>query len=154
MLETPHVAVAASIATKVANPALSLPLAFASHFVLDKIPHWNPHTFTETQKLGRPSDKTTKIAFYDSITALGIGLGASYLALPDINKAAIIIAACFLSVLPDVSKIPYYYFGVRKGISKKWVEIERSLQEDTKTVLPGILTQLTLILTSFFWIFG
>jgi len=74
LLETPHVAVAAAIATKVANPALSLPLALASHFVLDKIPHWNPHTFTETQKLGKPSSKTTRLAFFDSFTALGIGL--------------------------------------------------------------------------------
>lgn len=151
MLETPHVSVAAAIATKVANPALSLPLAFASHFILDKIPHWNPHTFTETRKFGKPSGKTTKIAFVDSVTALTIGLGVAYFSLPDLKKAVIIVAACFLSVLPDVSKIPYYYFGVRDGISKKWVNFERSLQEDTKTPLMGILIQLTLIVVSFYW---
>jgi hypothetical protein len=53
VLETPHVVVGAAIATKVANPALAIPLAFASHFVLEKIPHWNPHLNTELKKFGR-----------------------------------------------------------------------------------------------------
>ena len=53
MLETPHVIVGAAIAYKVVNPALALPLALGSHFILDITPHWNPHLSTETKKFGK-----------------------------------------------------------------------------------------------------
>lgn len=56
MLETPHVLIGAAIATKVGNPFLAIPLAFASHFVLETVPHWNPHLNTETKKI-RTSDQ-------------------------------------------------------------------------------------------------
>ena len=73
MLETPHVVVGAAIATKIANPALALPLAFGSHFILEKIPHWNPHLNTEKSKFGKITKSTTKIVLADSATALILG---------------------------------------------------------------------------------
>jgi len=53
MLETPHVLAGAVIAAKVQNPFLAIPLAFASHFILEKVPHWNPHINAEMTKFGR-----------------------------------------------------------------------------------------------------
>ena len=47
MLETPHVAVGAAIAASIPNPLIAIPLAFASHFALELVPHWNPHLNTE-----------------------------------------------------------------------------------------------------------
>lgn len=152
MLETPHVVVGAAIAYKVANPALALPLAFGSHFVLDKIPHWNPHTYTETQKYGKPTRRSTKIAIVDAVTALIVGFLIASFALPNANTAILIIAASFISVIPDVSKFPFYYMGKRDGLMKKWVDFERSLQVDAESPLVGILTQLIIIAVAFFWI--
>jgi len=40
MLLSPHIIVGAAVATSVANPLLGVALAFLSHFVLDRIPHW------------------------------------------------------------------------------------------------------------------
>lgn len=151
MLESPHVAVGAAIATKVVHPALAIPLAFGSHFVLDRIPHWNPHTFTETQKHGRPTNKTSLFAFADSLFALVIGFYFAYRALPNTNLAILVVTASFFSVLPDVSKIPYYYFNVKKGLLKKWVILERTLQVETKNIALGLATQAALIAASAWW---
>ena len=69
MIELPHAVVGAAIAAKVGNPALSLPLALASHFVLDLVPHWNPH-------LNRDTARFITIAF-----------GAFFGVLPDVAEA-------------------------------------------------------------------
>jgi hypothetical protein len=69
-------------------------------------------------------------------------------ALPDQQKAIVILACCFASVLPDVAKYPYFIFkGARRGVLKKWVECERKFQVDTDFA-PGMLTQLMVIVTS------
>lgn len=40
MLLTPHILVGAAVASKFSNPLLGLLFAFLSHFLLDRIPHW------------------------------------------------------------------------------------------------------------------
>lgn len=151
MLETPHVAVGAAIATKIGNPALALPLALASHFVLDKIPHWNPHTYTETETNGKPENKSTILAAGDVVIALTLGLFIASRALPHTNQAILIIIASFVSVLPDLVKFPFYYLNRRKGLLRKWVDFERSLQVET-SLIPGIFTQLAIVFASLWWI--
>lgn len=151
MLETPHVAVGIALATKFPNPWVSIPLALASHFVLDKIPHWNPHTYTETQKFGQPSKKTVRLTIIDIVFSLGLGLGFAYNALPNTPFALSIIACSFASVLPDVSKYPFFLFKkTRKGLYKKWVEYERSLQVETKSPFWGMITQIIVTLLALY----
>lgn len=153
MLETPHVSVGIAIASKVGNPFLSVPIAFASHFVLDKIPHWNPHFYTETKKEGRPKKSSTTLAIVDSLLALGLGLYMAGRALPDSLQLINILACSLASVASDQVKIPYYYLGIRSGLMKKWTDLERSIQVDAPFV-PGVLTQVLTILASFWWIFA
>ena len=155
MLETPHVLVGAAIAAKVTNPALAIPFALGSHFLLDKIPHWNPHTYTEAKKYGKPRRETSIIAGFDSSLALFSGLTIAYFFSQfSLSHALVIVTACFFSVLPDISKIPYYYFGRKKGLLKKWVDIERAIQVEVKSPLLGILTQLSVSLAAIWWIIG
>lgn len=152
MLETPHVAFGIALATKIPNPWISIPLAFGSHFVLDKITHWNPHTYTETATKGAPSQKTVIITIVDISFALIIGLGAAYTTLPNYQLAYTIIACSFASVLPDVSKYPFFLFkNARRGLYKKWVDFERSLQAETKSVFLGLSTQVLVIVASVLW---
>ena len=75
VLETPHVVVGAAIATKVLHPALAIPLAFGSHFILEKVPHWNPHLNSETEKFGRPTRQSTYIVIADVIERIKYHLG-------------------------------------------------------------------------------
>lgn len=153
VLETPHVVVGAAIAYNVANPALALPLALGSHFILDSISHWNPHTYTETQKFGKPARNSTIIATVDAVMALGAGFFIASQVLPQYDRFFFILAACFLAVLPDISKAPFYYLKNRNHLLKKWVEIERSIQVETKNVFLGVATQVVIIIAGFWWIF-
>lgn len=154
MLETPHVAVGVALASKIPNPWIALPFALASHFILDKIPHWNPHTYTETAKNGHPSKQTVAIAVFDALVALTFGSYFAYLAMPNTSHALTILAASFFSVLPDVSKYPYFLIkNLRKGLYKKWVDYERALQEDAG-LLPGLASQAIIIIAALIWIFN
>lgn len=154
MLETPHVVVAAAIATKVANPALAIPLAFGSHFILETIPHWNPHINTEMKKFGNISTMSKKIITADVILSLILGFYIASLALPDQGRSAVILLACFAGVLPDLIEAPYYIWGKRvKFLLQKWIPFKKSLQADTN-VIPGITTQLLIIIAAFYWIFS
>lgn len=153
MLETPHVAVGAAIATKIPNPVISIPLALASHFILDMVPHWNPHSYTEVQKHGKISMNTKTFALIDVGLALLVGFTAASHVTPDYGHSATILLASFASVLPDVSKSPYFLLGVRDGMLKKWVDFERSLQVET-TFAIGMTVQTIIVLASLFWIFN
>lgn len=152
MLETPHVVVGAAIATKVVNPALAIPLAFASHFVLEKVPHWNPHLNTETKKYGAPTKESTRIVIVDSTTALVLGGGIAMSFYPNIVMVATVLASCLASVLPDIIEAPYFFLKQRSETIKKWIAWQKSIQVDTSPV-PGLLTQFLTIGAALWWIF-
>lgn len=151
MLETPHVMVAAAIATKIGNPLLAIPLALGSHFLLERIPHWNPHLKTETDKYGKPTTQTTIITTIDAVTALISGSLIAARALPNTGHTITILLACFFSVLPDLVESPYFFMGVRNELLIKYIAWQKSIQEDAK-LIPGLLTQLAIIGASLFWI--
>ncbi|MFC1625496.1 hypothetical protein ACFL1Q_00435 [Patescibacteria group bacterium] len=152
MLETPHVAVGVAIATKIGNPFLAIPLSLASHFVLERVPHWNPHLNTETEKYGKPTKKSTIIAAVDSTLALAGGSFIALSALPNTTQMITIFACCFASVLPDVLEAPYFFLNIRPPILKRWIKFQKSIQVDA-SFLPGILTQIAVITASLYWIF-
>lgn len=151
MLETPHVVVGAAIAVKVGNPFLAIPLAFASHFVLERVPHWNPHINTEFKKYGKITKKSTIITAVDASTALLVGTAIAYSVLPNSALAFNILACSFASVLPDVIEAPYFFLKVKSGLIKKWIAFQKSLQVDT-TPFWGILTQILAIVTTIWWL--
>lgn len=151
MLETPHVIVGAAIATKVVHPALAIPLALGSHFLLEKIPHWNPHLNTETEKYGKPTRRSTKIVILDTTLALAAGFFIASRVLPDAGHAVTILAACFAAALPDIVEGPYFFLGYRNKFIKRWIKFQKSIQMDTD-IIPGLLTQAVTIAAAFWWI--
>lgn len=151
MLETPHVAVGAAIASKFPNPFIAIPLSFASHFILDKVPHWNPHIITETKKFGRPTEKSTNIIIVDSALALMLGSAIAYEVLPNVNMAISIMLCSFASILPDLIEFPYFYFKRRDKFYTVWSSFQKSIQTDT-TPFWGLLTQFIVIAAAIFWI--
>ena len=153
MLETPHVVVGAAIASKIANPVLAIPLALGSHFLLEKIPHWNPHLNKETEKYGKPTQKSTIIAAVDATVAFTLGLFISSLVLPDKVHALTIVGACLASSAPDIIEGPYFFLGLRNKLLKKWIDFQKSIQVDSE-FLPGLLTQAITVLAAFWWILG
>jgi len=152
VLETPHVIVAAAIAVNVANPALAIPLALGSHFVLEKIPHWNPHLNTELKKYGKITSQSTNIVIADSALALSLGGLTAYIMLPDVGLALTVLLACFVAVMPDLIEAPYYFLRKKSDfIVKKWIPFKKSVQIDASKGF-GLLTQLLVVLASIWWI--
>ncbi|MCX6704414.1 MAG: hypothetical protein NTZ07_03120 [Candidatus Woesebacteria bacterium] len=151
MLETPHVFIGAAIAAKIPNPFIAIPLAFASHFVMEMVPHWNPHLNSETEKYGAPTRRSTVITAIDSTLALASGSFMAYQALPNVGHAVLILACSFAAVLPDVMEGPYFFLRLRTTWIKKWIAFQKSIQSDT-TVFWGLLTQLLTIAAVIFWL--
>lgn len=138
MLETPHVALGIAIAVAVPNPLISIPLAFASHFILDMTPHWNPHLNTETKKYGYLTNKTLLIIGLDLACAVVLTAFASK---GNIN----ILLASFASILPDIVEGPYFLLGWKNEFVKKWISFQKSIQSDAN-IYWGLLTQILVIL--------
>lgn len=101
-----HTLVAGAIAAKVGSPSLALPLALASHFILDSIPHWD---------FGTNWRKRTKFAtgaFAIADTVIGLSL-AWFIFAPKV--APLLLAGCLLlSVIPDWLEAPWYIFFVNE----------------------------------------
>ena len=152
MLETPHVAAGALIATKIPNPFIAIPLAFASHFVMDILPHWNPHLNKEMEENGYPTKKSTVIVTTDAIIALGIGTFFAFKATPNYGHSATILLACLASVLPDVVEAPYFFLKTKGETMKKWISLHKSFQKDA-TPFWGLLTQAVTVIASTLLIF-
>lgn len=153
VLETPHVVVGAAIATKVVNPLLAIPLAFGSHFLLDKIPHWNPHLNTEMKRHGKPTKRSSAIVIIDVCTSLVAGFFIASKALPNSAHSITILFASFAAVLPDIIEGPYFFLGIKSKLIDKWIAFQKSIQANT-SVLPGIFTQIVTIVAALWWIFA
>jgi len=153
VLETPHVVVGAAIATKVVNPFLAIPLAFGSHFLLDRIPHWNPHLNTEMKKHGKPTKKSSTIVIVDVCSSLVLGLFIASKALPNSAHAATIVFSSFAAILPDAIEGPYFFLGIKNAFIEKWITFQKSIQADADFI-PGIITQILTIAAAFWWIFA
>ena len=153
MLETPHVIVAAAIASKIPNPLISIPLAFASHFILDMTPHWNPHLTSDSKKFGGASKMSIILIIIDSTTALLSGLFIAYRVLPDVFLSLGIILACFISVFPDVIEAPFYFLGLKSEVMKKWIALQKSIQSNASPIV-GSLTQIIIICAALWWIYS
>lgn len=98
MWMTPHTLAGVAIVSQIENPAISLPLAFASHYVLDFIPHW-------TQS---PSFKGKEgMALYiDFLIGLSIGLFFAFQHPFGSGQFWMVITGAALANLPDALHIP------------------------------------------------
>jgi len=151
VLELPHTIVGATIAIKIPNPLISLPLALLSHFVLDFVPHWNPSLYTETLKLGKLTRKSNLIIALDTTLSLILGFFIISRFWPNIEQSIIILLACFMAVLPDVIEGFYFYLGIKNRLLKRFIKFQHEHQANIK-IIPGLLTQATTIIICLYFI--
>ncbi len=142
MLETPHVALGAAIAVAIPNPLISIPLAFASHFLLDMTPHWNPHLNTEMKKHGHLTQQTLFIIGLDLACAVLLTI---FIARSDVN----IYLAAFAAILPDIAEGPYFLFGWRNKYLDPILRFQKSIQANAN-IFWGLLTQVLVLLGSLY----
>lgn len=131
MTATAHALVGGAIAASIQNPAVGISLAFASHPILDIIPHWD-------FGIGwRGKNKFT--LFLESSLDLILGIVLAFL-LFGTNLNPYYFLTCILaSEIWDILMMPYLLWGW-KGPFKIFYNIQHKIQSNIK--LPwGILTQ-------------
>lgn len=145
MTATAHALVSGAIAASIPNPALSLPLAFASHFFMDTVPHWDFGTNWRV----RSKMTTGAIAIADTL----LGFTVAYFIFGGKVNIPVLFAAVSLGNLPDWLEAPYYIFFARpdkKTLTKEagfWETLTYKIYKaenifHTKTQAPlGIITQ-------------
>ena len=104
MTATGHALVGTVIAAKVGNPALAIPIALASHFLCDAIPHWDTGYDRENQS-------KTRFVTASTIDVL-LGFVLSYLLIVIFFPATNITYAFLLVImaqLPDWATVPYLF---------------------------------------------
>ncbi len=106
-----HALTGALIGLSVANPALALPLAFLSHFVLDAIPHYNP---PETDMVALFRSKR----FVWEFLVLGAGVCLLLVVVLALARPAHWLSAAwcaFVATSPDLLWIPRFMTARRSG---------------------------------------
>lgn len=110
MTVTNHAAVGALIAITLKEPALVLPLAFVSHYVLDALPHF-----------GYPGGGGLGEAFKHRLTLI-YGLVDFILAVVLLfiiwHSGWLMYAAAALAVAPDAANLYRYFRREKRGLSK------------------------------------
>lgn len=142
MLELPHAMVGAAIAKLVPVPAVALPLALASHFLTDYVPHWNPHADSS----GNFSSGSITIIAIDSLAALAVGLILAF----NSSHPWLILFACLLAVLPDVVEIPHFFLNLKLAPIEKLLKWQKAHQWNVP-MFWGLLSQTLVILLCFYF---
>lgn len=103
MLETPHSLLGAAVGGMTGNPYAAAPVATASHFAGDVLPHWNP-SFPFTSK--------PLYAFVIADFAIALALvPVFYVVFPDRPEIAI---GAFFGCVPDILLGIRYTFKVKR----------------------------------------
>ncbi len=154
MIATTHALVGAMIASRLQNPILAPIAGFASHFVLDSIPHWDFGTSWQT----RSKTITGIIAIADTL----IGIVGAFLLFSRLVHPWILLATIAAAELPDWLEAPWYMFFAgsdadRSKDSDSWIKKAAYFLHHfqngfhTKAAFSfGVFTQIATIL--FFWL--
>ncbi len=149
MTATGHALIVAAIATLIPNPTLSMPLAILSHFVGDKLPHWD--VMTDKNKSKRQILIQSAI---DVLVGFALVWAIFIFAWHSANPVLILLSA-FVAQLPDWLELPYFIFGKQIPIfdlnykAQKWIH---DVWFNSRLKAPwGIITQVVVVLF-FIWL--
>ena len=136
MTATAHALIGASIAVKIINPAIGIPLAIASHFIADLIPHWDLST-NHRQK------SPTRLKVEATFDVL-LGFALVFLIFRNLVNPVYLWSMVIAAQSPDWLKAPSDMFGLRIP-PFSWMEwLGHKLQ--SRLQLPwGLVTQVVVV---------
>lgn len=106
MTATGHALIGTVIAAKIGNPALAIPIAIASHFLADALPHWDTGYHRRT--------KTKRKFVIESALDVFVGFLLSYTVIhvffPQTNLSYAFLMV-IMAQLPDWLTAPYLFFN-------------------------------------------
>ncbi len=136
MTATAHALIGASIAAKVVNPIFGIPLAIASHFVADLVPHWDAGTNHRQKSLNR-------IRIEATLDVL-LGFALAFLIFRHTVDPNYLFVMIISAQLPDWLEAPSRLFGI-KIPPFSWMDwLGHKLQ--SRMQLPwGLVTQVVIV---------
>lgn len=136
MLVSPHVTAGAALGAIIGNPLVVVPVALASHFVLDSVPHWQ-----ETLAPYTPTKKTWIRIPIDFAIALAVVVLALHMQ-PD-RALSIWLGAIFASGA-DLDVLVIAFPKLKRGLLHTYWNWHCAIQRETAS-LWGIVPQLAVI---------
>src|SRR3990167_62785 len=142
MTATAHALIGASLAVKVVNPYLGIPIAILSHFVADLIPHWDAGTNHRDKSL-------TRLKIEASLDVL-LGFALVFIIFRNLTNPVYLFSMVIAAQLPDWLEAPSWLFGI-KIPPFSWLDwLGHKLQ--TRLQLPwGLVTQVVTVATLIFF---
>lgn len=145
-----HSLIAVAIASKYSNPLVGLPLIFVSHFVVDKIPHWD--VMTNKNKTHRQIAFGTFVDIFSGFILAGI-FNVFFLNF-SVNPLYF-LAGVTLCQLPDLFEAPHRIFNIYipgSEIDYKFQKWVHDFGFDARLKAPwGIITQVLTVAVFLFW---
>lgn len=137
MTATAHALIGASIAVKIANPILGIPLAIISHFVADLIPHWDAGTNHKKKSLMRLRIEATLDVL--------LGFALTFLIFRTLVDPLYLFIMVIAAQLPDWLEAPSFMFNI-KIPPFTWLDwLGHKIQ--SRLELPwGLITQIVVVL--------
>ena len=137
MTATSHSLVGASIACLIPNPLIAIPLAFASNFILDTIPHWDVGTGWHN----RPKIQTFVFAGIDVL----LGLSLSFLIFAQKANPLYLLLMIFVATFADWAEAPYLFLGWDIPPFNWFYKFQSKIHHRDGTLL-GIMIQVIIVL--------
>lgn len=138
MFVTTHALTGGLLASKVPNPLFSYPLILISHFLMDRLPHWD---------FGTASKRSQKIliAIFGFID-LTIALILSWLIFQkETPFLPIVWGGVILSFLPDLIELPALLFEFRPFPLNKFEQFHSRYFHRKNKFLPGLIPQIIIL---------
>ncbi|OGH07771.1 MAG: hypothetical protein A2171_01065 [Candidatus Levybacteria bacterium RBG_13_35_9] len=108
MTATGHAIIGTVIAAKIGDPLLAAPLALASHFLADALPHWDT---------GYHREQKSKTKFFiQSVADVAVGFAASYALIVAFFPGTNLAYAFFMILVaqaPDWLTAPYLFLDMK-----------------------------------------
>ncbi len=139
MLTTPHTAAGAALGAALGDPLLVIPVAIASHFILDSVPHWQ-----ETLAPYIPTKKTYIRVPIDIALAIALTVWSAHL--QPMHIEAIWIGAISANA-PDIDSVIVIVPKLKQGIVKKYWDWHCKIQRETSSTW-GVMAQLAIVALS------
>lgn len=138
MTATSHALIGASLALKITNPILGIPLAIGSHFVADLVPHWDAGTNHRNKtKLRLKTEAALDVL-------LGFALVMILFHSLAFDRPVYLFSMIISAQLPDWLAAPDYMFNL-KIPPFSWME-KIGHETQTRQQLPwGLVTQILIV---------
>ncbi len=146
MTATAHALIGASIAVKIVNPIIGIPLAIISHFIADLIPHWDAGT-------NHKNKSALRLKIEATLDVL-LGFALVFLLFRDLADPKYLFAMVIAAQLPDWLEAPSWMFQIKIPHFTTWIDF-LSHKIQSRMQLPwGLLTQIVVVSVLLYFAIG